>query len=60
MDEIGDVVIMFLDGIRNAYQIDDCTKAEVKAALSDLKIRVSPFESKQVREIAKRSSDHRA
>ena len=37
LDERGDVVVMFLDGIRNGYRIDDCTPAEVKAALSDLK-----------------------
>jgi hypothetical protein len=39
LDERGDVVVMFLDGIRNGYHIDDCTQAEVKAALSDLKDR---------------------
>jgi len=37
LDENGDVVVMFLDGIRNGYHIDDCTKAEVKEALGDLK-----------------------
>jgi hypothetical protein len=37
LDEKGDVVVMFLDGVRNGYQIDDCTQAEVQAALSDLK-----------------------
>ncbi|UCD88207.1 MAG: hypothetical protein JSV01_10855 [Desulfobacterales bacterium] len=39
LDEKGDVVVMFLDGVRNGYHIDNCTQAEVKAALSDLKDR---------------------
>jgi hypothetical protein len=37
LDEKGDVVIVFLDGVRNGYHIDDCTQTEVKAALKDLK-----------------------
>ena len=37
LDDQGHVVVMFLDGIRNAYDIDDCTEAEIKAALKDLK-----------------------
>ena len=37
LDDQGHVVVMFLDGIRNAYHIDDCTEAEIKAALKDLK-----------------------
>jgi hypothetical protein len=37
LDEKGQVVVMFLDGVRNGYHIDDCTQAQVKEALSDLK-----------------------
>ena len=39
LDEKGHVVVMFLDGVRNGYHIEDCTQAEVKAALSDLKAK---------------------
>jgi hypothetical protein len=39
LDDKGDVVVMFLDGVRNGYHIDDCTRAEVEAALIDLKAR---------------------
>ena len=37
LDQKGDVVVVFLDGVRNGYHIDDCTQVEVKAALKDLK-----------------------
>ena len=37
LDDKGDVVVVFLDGVRNAYHIDDCTQTEVKVALKDLK-----------------------
>ena len=37
LDEKGNVIVEFLDGVRNGYSIDDCTLAEVKAALKDLK-----------------------
>lgn len=37
LDEKGHVVVMFLDGVRNGYHIDDCTQAQVKEALRDLK-----------------------
>lgn len=42
LDEKGDVVVMFLDGIRNGYHIDNCTQGQVEATLSDLQERGLP------------------
>lgn len=42
LDEKGDVVVEFLDGVRNGYHIDDCTQGEVKAVLKDLKEKGLP------------------
>jgi hypothetical protein len=36
LNQDGNVVVEFLDGVRNGYHIDDCTQGEVKAALKDL------------------------
>ena len=33
----GNFVLLFLDGFRNVYQIDDCTKDQLKTILEDLK-----------------------
>jgi hypothetical protein len=37
LDEEGNVVVLFLDGIRNGYHINDCTQGQVKAALEEMK-----------------------
>lgn len=33
----GDFVLDFTDGVRNIYRIDDCSKDQLMAVLSDLK-----------------------
>ena len=45
LDENGHVVLLFLDGIKNAYHIDDCTETEVKAMLEDLKQKGVPVQA---------------
>jgi hypothetical protein len=42
LDENGHVVLLFLDGVRNAYHIDDCTELQVKLMLEDLKKKGVP------------------
>ncbi len=37
LEENGNLVLYFLDGMKNVYQIDDCNKEQVKAVLDDLK-----------------------
>jgi hypothetical protein len=37
LDDKGHFVLMFVDGVRNAYHIQDCTEAQIKAVLKDLK-----------------------
>jgi hypothetical protein len=44
LDDKGLVVLKFLDGVRNAYHIDDCTKSQVKAVLQDLKEKGVPVQ----------------
>ena len=36
MNEEGRFVLLFTDGIKNIYSIDDCTKAQVGSLLEDL------------------------
>jgi hypothetical protein len=42
LNDKGDVVVEFLDGVRNSYHIDDCSQREVKTALKDLKEKGLP------------------
>jgi hypothetical protein len=37
LNKNGHFVMQFLDGVKNVYQIDDCTKAQLKTILADLK-----------------------
>ena len=37
LDDNGDVVLLFTDGVRNKYRIDDCNAAQIKTVLEDLK-----------------------
>jgi hypothetical protein len=39
LDDNGHVVVMFMDGVRNAYHIDDCTEGQVKGMMADLKAK---------------------
>lgn len=40
----GRLTVFFLDGMRNVYQIDDCSREQVLAALDGLKKRGIPLE----------------
>ena len=37
LDNKGQVILLFKDGVRNVYRIDDCTETQIKAVLEDLK-----------------------
>ena len=37
VDEQGRVVLHFLDGMKNVYQVDDCNRAQVGKVLDDLR-----------------------
>ena len=37
LDDNGYVVLLFTDGVRNKYRIDDCNAAQIKTVLEDLK-----------------------
>jgi hypothetical protein len=36
-DEKGQVILLFKDGVRNVYRIDDCNAAQLDAVFQDLK-----------------------
>lgn len=36
------VVLHFVDGMKNVYQVDDCTREQLAAILEDLKARGIP------------------
>ena len=36
IDDKGRLVLFFMDGMKNVYQIDDCSVAQVKKVLDDL------------------------
>ena len=36
-DEDGNVVLLFQDGVRDVFQIDDCTKEQLDKIFKDLK-----------------------
>jgi predicted glycosyltransferase len=44
LDENGHFVLMFTDGVKNVYHIEDCEKAQLKAILEDLKKKGVPVE----------------
>ncbi len=37
IDEHGHLVLHFLDGTKNVYQLDDCSRQQVEKVLADLK-----------------------
>ena len=37
IDDKGHLVLLFRDGIKNVYDIDDCNKTQIGAVLQDLK-----------------------
>lgn len=37
LDEKGRLILVFLDGMKNVYEIDDCNKSQIKGVLDDLK-----------------------
>ena len=37
LDEDGNVVLRFQDGVRDVFQIDDCTKEQIDEIFKDLK-----------------------
>jgi hypothetical protein len=42
LDEKGNFVLQFLDGVQNVYQIEDCNEPQVKEILADLKKKGIP------------------
>jgi len=45
LDDNGHFVLLFTDGVKNVYQIEDCEKSQLKAILEDLKNKGVPIES---------------
>ena len=39
LDDDGNVVLLFQDGVRDVFQIDDCTKEQIDKIFKDLKDR---------------------
>ena len=39
LDDKGQVILLFTDGVKNVYRIDDCNEAQIQAVLKDLKKR---------------------
>ena len=39
VDERGNVVLLFQDGVTNVYRIDDCSREQVEKVLKELKDR---------------------
>ena len=37
LDENGHFVLLFRDGVRDFYQIEDCEKSQIEAILKDMK-----------------------
>jgi len=37
LDDNGNLVLHFRDGVKNVYQIDDCTSGQIKNILRDFK-----------------------
>ena len=38
-DDKGHILLLFRDGVKDVYQIEDCTDAQLKETLEDLKKR---------------------
>lgn len=39
LDDDGNIVLRFQDGVREVFQIDDCTKEQIEKIFTDLKER---------------------
>ena len=37
LDDDGNIVLLFQDGVRDVFQIDDCTKGQINKIFKDLK-----------------------
>jgi hypothetical protein len=37
LDDKGHFILLFTDGVKDVYHIEDCTEAQLKAVLEDLK-----------------------
>jgi len=44
VDDNGHFVLLFTDGVKNVYHIEDCEKSRLKAILEDLKNKGVPVE----------------
>ncbi|MFO7606606.1 MAG: hypothetical protein R6W72_09940 [Desulfurivibrionaceae bacterium] len=45
IDRNGRLALMFRDGMKNVYAIDDCNKEQIEAVLLDLKERGIPVQA---------------
>jgi len=44
LDENGHFVLLFMDGVKNVYNIEDCEKSQLNSILEDLKKKGVPVE----------------
>jgi len=44
LDDNGRFVLLFTDGVKNVYHIEDCEKSQLKAILEDLKKKGVPVD----------------
>lgn len=44
LDDNGHFVLLFTDGVKNVYRIEDCEKSQLEAILEDLKKKGVPVE----------------
>jgi Zn-dependent M16 (insulinase) family peptidase len=44
LDDNGHFVLLFMDGVKNVYHIEDCEKSQLKEILEDLKNKGVPVE----------------
>lgn len=42
IDKHGHLALLFRDGMKNVYTIDDCNKAQIEAVLQDLRAKGIP------------------
>lgn len=53
LDQSGNFVLIFTDGVKNVYRIDDCSRSQLKEILEDFKtkgIRVIPQHAGRIEE----------
>jgi hypothetical protein len=44
MDDKGHFILLFKDGVKNVYHIEDCSKSQLQEILEDLKKKGVPVE----------------